>query len=217
MLKLYTYWRSLATFRVRIALNLKGLAHEPIYVDLDGGQQHQAAYKAVNPQAVIPSLVLDDGNVLYQSMAIMEYLDEVYPDPPLLPKDPKGRARVRALSLMTVADTHPIIVPRVRNRVDALFKVGDEGKVEWAKYWFAQGLDAYEAHLSRDQQTGQYCHGDTVTMADLCLVSHAAGTRVFKGTIDNHPTVKRIVDRCLADERFASAQPMRQPGAPAAH
>jgi maleylacetoacetate isomerase len=217
MLKLYTYWRSLATFRVRIALNLKGLEYESINVDLDGGQQHKTDYKSVNPQMVIPSLVEDDGNVLYQSIAIMEYLDEVHPEPPLLPKDARGRARVRALSLITVADTHPIIVPRVRNRIDALFKVGEEGKVEWAKYWFAQGLDAYEAHLSRDKQTGLYCHGDTVTMADLCLVSHAAGTRVFKGTIDNHPTVKRIVDRCLADERFASAQPMRQPGAPAAH
>jgi maleylacetoacetate isomerase len=130
-MKLYTYWRSLATFRVRIALNLKGLEYEAIYVDLDGGQQHQAAYKSVNPQAVIPSLVENDGNVLFQSMAIMEYLDEVYPNPPLLPKDTRGRARVRALSLVTVADTHPLIVPRVRNRVDALYKVGEEGTIEW--------------------------------------------------------------------------------------
>jgi maleylacetoacetate isomerase len=217
VLKLYTYWRSLATFRVRIALNLKGIPYEPIYVDLDGGQQHQTAYKSVNPQSVIPSLVEDDGNVLFQSMAIMEYLDEVHPNPPLLPKDPRGRARVRALSLMTVADTHPLIVPRVRNRVDALYKVGEEGKIEWVKHWFKEGLDAYESHLSRDKATGLYCHGDAVTMADLCLVSHAAGTRVFKGTIDNHPTVKRIVDRCLADDRFASAQPLRQPGAPSGH
>jgi maleylacetoacetate isomerase len=217
VLKLYTYWRSLATFRVRIALNLKGIPYEPVYVDLDGGQQHQTAYKSVNPQSVIPSLVEDDGNVLFQSMAIMEYLDEVHPNPPLLPKDPRGRARVRALSLMTVADTHPLIVPRVRNRVDALYKVGEEGKIEWVKHWFKEGLDAYESHLSRDKATGLYCHGDAVTMADLCLVSHAAGTRVFKGTIDNHPTVKRIVDRCLADDRFASAQPLRQPGAPSGH
>jgi maleylacetoacetate isomerase len=216
-MKLYTYWRSLATFRVRIALNLKGLGYESIYVDLDGGQQHLSDYKSVNPQAVIPSLVEDDGNVLFQSMAIMEHLDETHPNPPLLPKDPRGRARVRALSLITVADTHPLIVPRVRNRVDALFKVGEEGKIDWAKHWFKEGLDAYESHLSRDKATGLYCHGDTVTMADLCLVSHAAGTRVFKGTIDNHPTVKRIVERCLTDERFASAQPLRQPGAPAGH
>jgi maleylacetoacetate isomerase len=217
MMKLYSYWRSLATFRVRIALNLKGLKYESINIDLDGGQQNKTDYKSVNPQMVIPSLVEDDGNVLYQSLAIMEYLNEVYPEPPLLPKDPKGRARVRALSLITVADSHPIIVPRVRNHLAATFGLDDEGKVKWARHWFMAGLDAYEGHLSRDKATGLYCHGDTVTMADLCLVSHAAGTRVFKGTIDNHPTVKRIVEKCLADERFASAQPMRQPGAPAAH
>ncbi len=216
-MKLYSYWRSLATFRVRIALNLKGLAYEQVWVDLDAGDQHQPGYRNVNPQAVIPSLVEDDGTVLYQSMAIMEYLDEVYPEPPLLPADPKGRARVRALSLMTVADTHPLIVPRVRNHLAATWNVDEEGKAEWVRHWFAQGLDAYESHLSRDKATGAYCHGDTVTMADLCLVSHVVGYRVFKGTTGNHPTVERIVERCLQDERFASAQPLRQHGAPKGH
>jgi len=216
-MKIYTYWRSLATFRVRIALNIKGLKYEQTEVNLDAGDQHQSGYKSINPQSVIPSLVEDDGNVLYQSMAIMEYLDEVYPEPPLLPADPKGRARVRALSLMTVADTHPLIVPRVRNHLAATFNLDEEGKARWVRHWFAAGLDAYETHLARDKATGAYCHGDTVTMADLCLVSHAVGHRVFKGTTDNHPTVKRIVERCLADERFASAQPLRQPGAPKGH
>ena len=162
-MKLYTYWRSLATFRVRIALNLKGLKYEAVYVDLDGGQQNQSDYKAVNPQMVIPSLVEDDGNVLYQSLAIMEYLDEVYPEPPLLPADPKGRARVRALSLITVADSHPLIVPRVRNHLAATFNLDEEGKVDWVRHWFAAGLDAYEGHLSRDKATGALLprrHGD---------------------------------------------------------
>jgi maleylacetoacetate isomerase len=216
-MKLYSYWRSLATFRVRIALNIKGLKYEQVWVDLDAGDQHQSAYRNVNPQMVIPSLVEDDGSVLYQSMAIMEYLDEVYPEPPLLPADPKDRARVRALSLITVADSHPLIVPRVRNHLAATLQLDEEGRAAWVRHWFAQGLDAYESHLSRDKTTGAYCHGDQVTMADLCLVSHATGYRVFKGTIDNHPTVRRIVERCLADERFASAQPMRQPGAPKGH
>jgi maleylacetoacetate isomerase len=216
-MKLYTYWRSLATFRVRMALNLKGLEYESVYVDLDAGQQNKPEYKAVNPQMVIPSLVEDDGHVLYQSMAIMEYLDEVYPQPPLLPGDAKGRARVRALSLITVADSHPLIVPRVRNHLAKTFNLDDEGKMTWVRHWFAAGLDAYETHLSREKETGRYCHGDKVTMADLCLVSHAAGYRVFKGNLDKHPTVKRIVDACMEDERIASAQPMRQPGAPAAH
>jgi maleylacetoacetate isomerase len=216
-MKLYSYWRSLATFRVRIALNIKGLKYEQVWVDLDAGDQHQSAYRNVNPQMVIPSLVEDDGSVLYQSMAIMEYLDEVYPEPPLLPADPKGRARVRALSLITVADSHPLIVPRVRNHLAATLQLDEEGRAAWVRHWFAQGLDAYESHLSRDKTTGAYCHGDQVTMADLCLVSHATGYRVFKGTTDNHPTVRRIVERCLADVRFASAQPMRQPGAPKGH
>jgi maleylacetoacetate isomerase len=216
-MKLYTYWRSLATFRVRITLNLKGIAYEPVYVDLDAGVQRQEDYRKVNPQMVIPSLVEDDGNTLYQSMAIMEYLDEIHPDPPLLPTDARGRARVRALSLITVADSHPLIVPRVRNHLAATFNLGEEGRIAWVRHWFAAGLDAYEAHLSRDKQTGIYCHGDKVTMADICLVSHAAGYRVFKGSLDRHPTVAGIVAKCLEDDRFARAQPLRQPGAPASH
>jgi maleylacetoacetate isomerase len=217
IMKLYTYWRSLATFRVRIALNLKGLKYEPIYVDLDAGQQQQSSYKTVNPQMVLPSLVEDDGNVLYQSLAILEYLDEVYSEPPLLPADARGRARVRALSQITVADSHPLIVPRVRNHLAATFKLDEDGRMAWVRHWLAAGLDAYEGHLSRDKATGTYCHGDRVTMADLCLVSHATGYRVFKGTLDPYPTVRRIVERCMADEHFASAQPLRQPGAPVAH
>lgn len=215
-MKLYTYWRSLATFRVRITLNLKGIAYEPIYVDLDAGHQRAPAFKSVNPQMVIPTLEEDDGNVLYQSMAIMEYLNEIHPEPPLLPSDARARARVRALSLITVADSHPLIVPRVRNHLGNVFGLDDEGKITWVRHWFAAGLDAYEGHLCRDKATGAYCHGDSVTMADICLVSHAAGFKVFKGTLDKHPTVARIVDRCLADDRFAKAQPLRQPGAPAA-
>ena len=216
-MKLYTYWRSLATFRVRMTLNLKGVAYTPIYVDLDAGQQNAPQFKAVNPQMVIPALVEDDGNVLYQSMAIMEYLDEVHPAPPLLPTDPRGRARVRALSLITVADSHPLIVPRVRNHLGNALGLDDAGKIAWVRHWFAAGLDAYEAHLARDKATGTYCHGDALSMADICLVSHVAGHRVFKGTIDKHPTIARIYERCLADERIANAQPLRQPGAPADH
>jgi maleylacetoacetate isomerase len=147
----------------------------------------------------------------------MEYLNEVYPEPPLLPADPRGRARVRALSLITVADSHPLIVPRVRNHLGATFNLDEAGKVTWVRHWFAAGLDAYETHLSRDKATGTYCHGDRVTMADLCLVSHAAGYRVFKGTLEQYPTVARIVGKCLEDDRFARAQPLRQPGAPASH
>jgi maleylacetoacetate isomerase len=216
-MKLYTYWRSLATFRVRVALNLKGVRYEPVYVDLDAGHQRQTDYKSLNPQMVIPTLVEDDGNVLFQSLAILEYLDEVHPEPPLLPPEPRARARVRALSLITVADSHPLIVPRVRNYLAAKFGLDEDGKAAWVRHWLKEGLDAYETHLSRDKATGKYSHGDRVTLADICLVSHAVGYRVFKGSLAGCPTVERIVERCMADERFASAQPLRQPGAPAAH
>jgi maleylacetoacetate isomerase len=216
-MRLYTYWRSLATFRVRIALNLKGISYEPIYVDLDAGDQRTPEFKTVNPQMVIPALVEDDGNVLFQSLAILEYLNEIHPEPPLLPPDPRARARVRALSLIAVADSHPLIVPRVRNHLAATFNVGEEGKLAWVRHWFTAGLDAYEAHLARDKATGLYAHGERVSMADICLVSHAIGHQVFKGTLDAYPTVKRIVEVCMSDERFAKAQPRLQPGAPQAH
>lgn len=216
-MKLYTYWRSLATFRVRIALNLKGLTAESVEVNLDAGGHREPGYTSVNPQMVIPSLALDDGTVLYQSLAIVEYLDEVHPDPPLLPADANGRARVRALSQITAADSHPLITPRVRNYVAATFGLDDAGKADWVRRWLGQGLDAYEAHLARDKATGAYCHGDAPTMADLCLVSHGAGYLLFNGTLDRHPTIKRVYDRCMADERFASAHPLRQPGAPQSH
>jgi glutathione S-transferase len=122
---------------------------------------------------------------------------------------------VRALSLITVADTHPLIVPRVRNHLAATFGLGEGGKTAWVRHWLKEGLDACEGHLARDKATGAYCHGDRVTMADLCLTSHAVTYQVFKGTLDGHPTVKRIVERCMADDRFALAQPKLQPGAPA--
>ena len=216
-MKLYTYWRSLATFRVRIALNLKGVGYEPVYVDLDAGEQRAPAFKSVNPQMVIPALVEDDGNVLFQSLAILEYLNEIYPEPPLLPPDPRARARVRALSLIAVADSHPLIVPRVRNHLAATLNVGEEGKLAWVRHWFTAGLAAYEAHLARDKATGVFAHGDQISMADICLVSHAIGHQVFKGTLEDYPTVKRIVEVCMRDARFAEAQPRLQPGAPQAH
>jgi len=216
-MKLYTYWRSLATFRVRMTLNLKGLTYEPVFVDLDAGQQNAPPFKAVNPQMVIPALVEDDGNVLFQSMAIMEYLNEIHPQPPLLPQDPRARARVRALALISTADSHPLIVPRVRNHLAKEFGLDEAGRSAWVRHWFAAGLDAYEAHLARDAATGAYCHGDSISLADICLVSHAAGFRVFKGALETYPTVARIVAHCLKDERIASAHPLRQPGAPAGH
>ena len=213
-MKLFTFWRSLATFRVRVAMNIKGLEAEPIYVDLMKGHQARPEFKDVNPAMAVPALVEDDGRVLTQSLAIIEYLDERWPSPPLLPTDPAGRARVRALSQITVADSHPLNVPRIRGYLAKELGASEQQIVGWARHWLHLGLDAYETLLAGDKATGAFCHGDTVGMADICLVSHATGTQLYGASLDRHPTVKRIVERCMADERFAKAHPKRQPDAP---
>lgn len=215
-MKIFTYWRSLATFRVRMVLNLKGLTPEGIEVDLHAGAQLKPEFAAINPMKAIPVLVDDDGTTLHQSLPIMEYLDERYPDPPLMPADAAGRARVRALAQITVADGHPLVVPRVRADLVTRFGATPDQVNAWARHWLNAGLDAYEQMLARDKATGAFCHGDCIGIADVCLVSHAAGVRFFEGTIDNHPTVKRIVELCLADPRIAGAHPLKQPGAPKA-
>ena len=215
-MKLYTYWRSLATFRVRIALNLKGLAYEAIYVDLDAGQQHKTDYKSVNPQMVIPSLVEDDGNVLFQSIAIMEYLDETHPNPPLLPKDPRGRARVRALALINAADSHPLMVPRVRNFMEHELKLDEAAREKWIKHWIGEGLAAMDGHRARDKESGTFAHGESVTMADICVAAQVTGAGFFKVDVSRYPTVMRIATRCMELAPFAKAHPLKQPGAPAA-
>jgi maleylacetoacetate isomerase len=214
-MKLFTFWRSLATFRVRMALNVKGLAFEPIAIDMNCGEQLKEEFRAINPMGALPVLVDDDGTSLDQSLPILEYLDERYPDPALLPKDAAGRARVRALAQMTVADSHPLIVPRVRQHLARTFGATPEQVAGWGLHWMTAGLDAYERRLTRDKATGAFCHGDSLTLADLCLVSHGVGITYFGGTIEGHPTVKRIFERCMADERIAAAHPLRQPGAPA--
>jgi maleylacetoacetate isomerase len=166
-MKLFSFWRSLATFRVRIALNMKGLAPEVVDVDLIKGQQRNPEFRAVNPQMLIPALIDDDGRMLFQSIAILEYLDETHPNPPLLPKDPFDRARVRGLALIVAADAHPLVVPRIRNYLEHELKLDEPTRLKWIRNWSNEALTALEAHLSRDKQTGRYCHGDQVTMADI--------------------------------------------------
>lgn len=217
MIRMYGFWRSAASFRVRIALNLKGLAFEEIMIDLDAGEQHAADYRAINPQAVVPSLFIDDGPPLTQSIAILEYLEETHPTPPLLPKDPRGRARVRALALIWAADHHPLIVPRIRSYLAETLHQDEAARTAWIRHWFREGLAIGEARLGSDPQTGRYCHGDTPTIADLCLMSQAMGARGFKVDISDLPTTSRIVETCLTQDAFARALPLRQPGAPAAH
>jgi maleylacetoacetate isomerase len=217
MIKMYGFWRSAASFRVRIALNLKGLAFEETMIDLDAGEQHAFAYQSVNPQAVVPSVIIDDGPPLTQSLAILEYLEEIYPSPPLLPTDPRGRARVRAIALLWAADHHPLIVPRIRRYLADEVKLDENSRNGWIRHWFREGLAIGETLLSNDPKTGRFCHGDTPTIADLCLMSQAMGARGHKVDYSDLPTISRIVESCLELDEFAKALPLRQAGAPATH
>jgi maleylacetoacetate isomerase len=217
MLTMYGFWRSAASFRVRIALNLKGLAYEETMIDLDAGEQHAPAFRAINPAGAVPALFVDDGPPLTQSLAILEYLDEIYPDPPLLPADPRGKARVRSLALIFAADHHPLIVPRVRRYLTEALGVSDDQRTAWVRHWFREGLVQAETKLAGDPATGRFCHGDATTIADLCLMSQVMGARGFQVGMDDLPTVERIAAACLELDAFARALPLRQPGAPAAH
>ena len=215
-MKFYSFWRSLAAFRVRTALNIKGLVpDEIITVDLMKGEQRQDAYKNVNPQMLLPAVVDGDGPILFQSVAIMEYLDETHPNPPILPRDPRGRARVRALASIVASDSHPLMVPRVRNFMEHELKLDEPTRNRWIRHWIGEGLAAMEGHLSRDRETGKFAHGDAMTMADICLVSQAVGARFFEVDTTPFPTVQRIAETCLAVDAVARAHPLKQPGAPA--
>jgi maleylacetoacetate isomerase len=214
-MKLFSFWRSLATYRVRIAMNLKGLKpDEVVDVNLMKGQQREEAYRKVNPMMAIPALIDGEGPALFESLAIVEYLDETHPNPPLLPKDAKGRARVRGLAQIVACDSHPLIVPRVREYLAHEFKLDEAGIMKWAQHWHRAALTALEAHL-QDKATGRYCHGDAITLADICLASQAAGANFFKVDLAAYSSVKRIADSCMQNDAFARAHPLKQPGAPA--
>ena len=216
-MKLFSFWRSLATYRVRIALNLKGITpDEVIDVNLMQGKQRDEAFAKINPMKALPALILDDGTVLFESLAILEYLDETHPNPPLLPKEPKARARVRGLAQIIACDTHPLIVPRVREYLAHEYKVDEPGVLKWGHHWHVEALKALEINLASSKDTGRFCQGDQITIADICLAGQAAGSTYFKVDIAPFPTVKRIVDLCMANDAFARAHPMKQPGAPAA-
>jgi len=217
MLKMTGFWRSAAAFRVRMACNLKGIAYAETMIDLDAGEQHAAEYIAVNPQAVVPSVFLDDGTLLTQSLAILEYLEETSPTPALLPAGPVARARVRALALIWAADHHPLIVPRIRSYLRDQLGVDDAGRTAWIKHWFAEGLRIGEARMAGDPATGAFCHGDAISLADLCLMSQVMGAKGFGVDIAAYPTISRIVANCMAIDAIARALPLKQPGAPAAH
>ena len=214
-MKLYGFWRSLASYRVRVALALKGLQAEEISIDLLKGKQNSEDYLAVNPQGVVPALILDEGGPpLFQSLAILEYLEELQPQPPLLPKDARGRARVRGLALIAAADGHPLVVPRVRNYLEKEMKADETARNRWLAHWTMRALEAIESHLSKEKETGRFCHGDSPTMADICVASQMIGALAyFNCDTKNVPTAMRIYNQCMEIDAFAKAHPLKQPGA----
>jgi maleylacetoacetate isomerase len=213
-MKFYGFWRSLASYRVRVALALKGLKAEDVSINLLQGVQHGDEYKAVNPQNVVPALVIDDGPPLFQSLAIVEYLEETCPEPPLLPRDPRGRARVRGLSMIVACDGHPLIVPRIRNYLERDMHQEEAARNRWLQHWTLKALEALEAHLAKERETGRFCHGDTPTMADICLASQIFAAGYFDTKTTSVPTVKRIFDECMKIDAFDRSQPTKQPDAP---
>ena len=214
-MKLYDYFRSSAAYRVRIALNFKGLAPERAFVHLRRNAQREDDYLALNPHGLVPALVTDDGAVLAQSLAIVEYLEETHPSPPLLPADAAARARVRAIALAIACDIHPLDNLRVLRYLLHTVGVTEEQKDAWYKYWIDVGLEALEIQLSRDDATGRFCHGDAPTLADVCLVPQLANARRVAMDLSPYPTLTRIETACRALPAFAAAEPARQPDAEA--
>jgi maleylacetoacetate isomerase len=211
-MKLYTYYRSQASFRVRIALNLKGLAREDSFLNLEKGDQFATEYRALNPQMMVPTLI-DGETELFQSLAILEYLDERYPEPPLLPADPESRAWVRGLALINVADSHPLIVPRVRHYLTDVLRLSEALLRAWIRHWLGLGLEAIEARLARHPESGDFCHGARPTIADICLVTQVTPAQTFDCPLDAYPRVMRIYETCMAIPAFADAHPAKQPDA----
>lgn len=214
-MKLYTYFRSSAAYRVRIALNLKGLPYdtEPVHLLKDGGQQNASSYRSRSPLGTVPCLVTDDGFNLTQSLAIIEYLEETFPGTALLPARPLDRARVRALAQTISCDIHPINNLRVLNFLGQQFELSAEDKSRWYRHWVNEGLLAVERMLAADPRTGRFCHGDTPGLADCCLVPQVFNARRFDCSLDQMPTIRRIHEACESLDPFRAAAPANQPDA----
>ncbi len=213
-MKLYTFWRSQASYRVRIALALKGLDADLEFVNLLRGEQADPSYRRINPEMVVPTLVDDEGSRFFQSLAIIEYLDEVRPDPGLLPDEPRKRAFVRAIAHTMASDAHPLIVPRVRNYLSDVL-AADKGTVtNWLQHWLDETTRVVETHLSDRPVRGRFCFGDQLTLADICLVPHLTSAfMLYDFDLDRYPNARRIYDACMDIPAFADTHPEKQPDA----
>jgi maleylpyruvate isomerase len=213
-MKLYTFFRSSASYRVRIALNLKGLHYEqaPIHLRRGGGEQLKPAYKAINPQALVPALE-DEGQIFSQSLAIIEYLEERYPEPPLLPSDAAERAVVRSMALLIACEVHPIQNLRVLNHLKSDHKQSDDDTIRWARHWINLGLSALEQMIIPVTEPGDFCFGKRPTMADICLVPQLGNARRFGVDLSAYPKLLAIESACMSIPAFADAAPEHQPDA----
>ena len=210
---LHSFWRSSTSMRVRAALALKGLPFDLETHDFRRDAQQAPDYLARNPQGLVPTLTLADGTDIPQSLAILEWLEETHPEPPLLPRDPLGRARVRGIAHAVALDVHPLNNLRVLNRLRSQFGADDSAVAEWFRHWVALGFGAVEARLAREPETGRFCHGDAPTMADLCLAAQSVNNRRFDVDEAPYPTIRRVVAECLALPAFEAALPASQPDA----
>jgi len=214
-LRLYGFWRSSAVYRVRIALNLKGQPYEtvPVHLVRDGGEQHKPEFAELNPQELVP--VLKHGHrLLRQSLAIIDYIDETWPEPPLLPSVARDRQRVRAIAQMIACEIHPLNNLRVMKYLESSFGASEKQREEWTRHWIASGFDALEKVLADNPSTGTFCEGDVPTMADCCLVPQVYNANRFKVDLKPYPTIRRINQACLEIEEFDKARPEKQPDAP---
>jgi maleylacetoacetate isomerase len=210
MMKLYGYFRSSASFRVRIALNLKGVPYDQNFIHLRKSEQKRPDYLAINPQGLVPALVNDE-QVFIQSLAIVEYLDETHPDPPFLPGHPADRARVRALANIVACDIHPIGNLRVLRYLSRNLGQDEAGIQRWFDHWIAEGFTALERIMAEDGQTGEFCHGDEPGLADICLVPQVFNAQRYKLDMTPYPTIRRVFENCMKLDAFDRAQPSKQP------
>lgn len=210
---LHNYFRSSTSYRVRIALAMKGLKYEYVAHHLRHGGQREPGYLSINPQGLVPAMIWTDGTMIAQSLAIMEFLDEMAPQPPLLPADPYGRARVRMLSQMIACDIHPVNNLRVLNALRSRYGADDATIADWFGHWVKETFEPLEKILSQNAQTGQFCHGDQPTMADICLVAQVANNARFNIDMTPYPVIRRICEACMEIPAFADAAPAKQPDA----
>ncbi len=209
-IQVYGFWRSIASFRVRVALRLKGLSFEEIPIDILSGEQFKPGYEAVNAERVVPTFI-HDGHSVFQSLAIIEYLDDIQPTPPLLPQDAKERAYARSLALMTAADAHPLVVPRVRNHLAKTFGADAKAIEGWGKHWTGEGLATYERLLAR-RAPAPFALGFEPGLADICIAGQVVGAHFLKLELSDFPLVSRLADRCFEIAAFATSHPFEQPG-----